>query len=283
VLGAALLAVSPAAGAPEAPKANSAADPAQITYRCVQSFDAGQKLRATSRLLAARAEFRECAQDACPELTSKPCSGWLSELELLVPTASIIVTAIDGSALPEARATLDGLAVGEVDGAPLELDPGQHRIKVEVPGFEAQERTFQIEAGTHELPLRFRFGSLAPLGAGQSGEQGTSALAVVGWTGVALAAAGVVVGAVTGGLAMSNKAQLEDDCGAGQCTQDDIDGGRVPAKVSTAGFIVGGVGALVGIICLAVDLSGDEPATESSARAELLLGPGTLTWRASFQ
>jgi hypothetical protein len=248
----------------------------------VQSFTAGQQLRAGDKLLAARAEFRECSQAACPELTRKPCAEWLEELEVLVPTVSISATKADGAVIPTVRATLDGsLGLGELDDTPLEIDPGEHRVKVEVPGFEAQERSFEIAAGTHELPLRFRFGSTAPAGPDQAGG-GTSTAAAIGWTGVALAAAGVVVGAVTGGLAMSNKAQLEDDCAAGNCTQEDIDSGAVPARVSTVSFIVAGVGALVGIIGLAVELSGDDPAAGTPSAGEMLIGPGSLAWRVRF-
>jgi hypothetical protein len=276
-----MLAGSSAAGEPAAPKVNEVADPALTTYRCVQSFTEGQKRRAKDKLLSARAEFRECSQGACPELTRKPCEEWLKELQVLVPTVSISATMADGTEISKVRATLDdSLGLGDVDATPIEIDPGPHRVKVEVLGFEAQERAFEIAAGTHELPLRFRFGS--PGATDQAGEEGTSTAAAIGWTGVAFAAAGLVVGAVTGGLAMSNKAQLEDDCAARNCTQEDIDSGAIPATVSTVSFIVAGVGALVGIIGLAVDLSADEPAGGDASAATMRIGPGSLALRVRF-
>lgn len=282
LLGAVALPGVPAAAAPKAPTSSSATDPAQITHRCVQSFTESQKLRETEKLLAARTELRRCAEPACPELTRKPCAEWLKELEVLVPTVSIDVARSDGKAIAAVRVTLDdSLTLPEPSGAPVEVDPGAHRLKVEVAGFGPQEQSFEIAAGTHELPLRFRFGPAEA--AAQTGDEARapSAAAIVGWTGVALAAAGLVAGAVSGGVAMSNKSDLDDECAAGRCTQDDIDAGSLPAHVSTASFIVAGVGALVGIICLAVDASTEEPAAGGAA-AQWLIGPGNLAWQVRF-
>jgi hypothetical protein len=278
--------------APVAPE-----DRTLIEQSCLRSFNEGQRLRASGQLLEARRELATCAQPSCPELMANPCSQWLAELRVLVPSIVVTVTNADGVAIGEGRVEIDGaFAPVSLAGRPFELDPGKHLVRVHVRGFAPEERAFELAPGTHALPLRFRFeppapsagkgGALsgkggAPPGTGP-GDDAMSTLAVTGWTAVALAAAGVVVGAVTGGLAAANKAELDEDCAAGACTDEDIDSGVVPAHVSTVSFAVAGVGALVGIVCLALDSGPDDEGATSAATSELVLGAGSLAWRGRF-
>ena len=103
------------------------------------------------------------------------------------------------------------------------------------------------------------------------------------WTiaGFATAGAGLVAGAVAGGIALARIRSLKDRCppaGAG-CSQDQIDRGRLAAHVSTAGFALFGAGAAAGIIGLVVDLQNDGGAHQD---VSALLGPTSLGLRARF-
>ena len=80
-------------------------------------------------------------------------------------------------------------------------------------------------------------------------------------------AAGVVVGAVAGGLALGKKADVEERCtevGDGfECDQeglDDADAGKTLATVSTIGFIGGAVVLGVGVWLIVSDAPKSEKA-----------------------
>jgi hypothetical protein len=263
-----------------------------IARSCLDAFNDGQRLRANGQLLAARRELSTCAADSCPELMNKPCAQWLAELRVLLPSIVVSATRADGSAVEAGRIEVDGVAARDrFGGDPIELDPGKHVVRAEIPGIAPRQAEFEIAPGTHSLPIRLRFEApprapSAPQSAAAKApaEEGPShALAAVGWTGVAFGAAGLVVGAITGGVAVSNKSRLKDDCAAGACTQDDIDRGVIPAHVSTASFVVAGAGLAVGIICLVLDAGSDDAAgADRVARSELVLGPASLSWRARF-
>ena len=77
------------------------------------------------------------------------------------------------------------------------------------------------------------------------------------WTGFGLAGAGLVLGGVAGGIALSEYQQLEDECPTLGCSQDQIDEARTIAHVGTAGFVVAGVGAAVGLVALLISDDAD--------------------------
>jgi len=65
--------------------------------------------------------------------------------------------------------------------------------------------------------------------------------------------AGLVVGAVTGLLAVGKHGDLADKCPDGKCTTDqqsDIDSYKTMGTISTIGFIVAGVGGVTGAVLL---------------------------------
>jgi len=84
-------------------------------------------------------------------------------------------------------------------------------------------------------------------------------------------------------MALSKKSSVDEECVDNRCppsTHDDIDSGRTLGNVSTIAFIVGGVGAAVGVYGL---LSGSsEPAEAETARAEPWIGLGSAGVRGRF-
>ena len=89
--------------------------------------------------------------------------------------------------------------------------------------------------------------------------------------------AGVLVGAITGGVSMSQASSLKDDCPDDLCSADkqsDIATMLALGHVATASLIVGGVGAIVGVLGLVIP--GGEDQADQAVRIQPFVGPGSL-------
>lgn len=102
------------------------------------------------------------------------------------------------------------------------------------------------------------------------------------YAGFVTAGVGLLVGGIAGGLELSKANDIKSQCDGNRCprsVEDELDGARTLATVSTIGFIVAGVGAGVGVIGLFT--SGSSPASDRPA-VGLSVGAGTLSLRGSF-
>jgi hypothetical protein len=181
------------------------------------------------------------------------------------------------------RATLDDRELSAAElGTPIDLDPGDYQVVVTAPDEKEQRRSVTLAQGANEV-LEFRFGAdEVPPG----GDDGDGASIVGPVVLIGLGVAGIVVGAVTGGLALKKKGDLDDLCPAKSCPLEaTADGkqlekdGRTLGAVSTVGFVVGGVAAAAGVTWLVFSLGDDGG---SHATIEPLVGPTQLGLRATF-
>jgi hypothetical protein len=75
------------------------------------------------------------------------CAQWLSELLPAIPSVVFDVT-LDGAAAQAARVIVDGASVDAwADGGALELDPGKHTVRFELPPFPPKEDVFVLSEG----------------------------------------------------------------------------------------------------------------------------------------
>jgi len=103
---------------------------------CATSAEQGERLRDEHKLLAARKAFLSCSQSDCPDFVKRDCAKWYEQLAQSIPT--IVVEARDAERhdVPGARLTIDGVIVREhLDGLPIEVDPGEHTLTIDAPGF----------------------------------------------------------------------------------------------------------------------------------------------------
>ena len=96
-----------------------------------------------------------------------------------------------------------------------------------------------------------------------------------GWVGIAVGGAGLAVGAIAGGIALSKKSSFGDACQDRRCpsaVSGDVDSYNSMRTVSTVGFVAGAVGMGAGLILLFTA----KPDNETTTRAGLApwLGPG---------
>lgn len=127
-------------------------DDAERRARCGASYEGGQRSRSDGRLLRARDELRTCARDCSPAF-AKQCVDWLQEVEREVPS---IVPSVEGSDRSDVRVAVDGTFVREtIDGRPIELDPGPHKIRfVTADGKSSAERDVVVKIGVRLEPVK---------------------------------------------------------------------------------------------------------------------------------
>jgi hypothetical protein len=112
--------------------------------------------------------------------------------------------------------------------------------------------------------------------------------------GFGVGAAGLLVGVITGAVTLGQASDLKDQCPDDRCTEaqrEDYDAALALSRVSTVSFVVGGLGAAVGLVALLVSGS-DEPEETDSAHARRtrapavsltpLVGPGMLGLMGQF-
>ncbi|MEZ4439079.1 MAG: hypothetical protein R3B72_08320 [Polyangiaceae bacterium] len=190
----------------------------------------------------------------------------------MIPRLEFRIT--DGGGQPiAAEVKVDGLPVA-AKGA-IELDPGTHVVQVTADGYVAGAHSLDLTPSERRV-LQVALAPLAvpppppappslpepPPPARDTASEGSSTGLALMVTGFSVAGLGLVAGAVTGALSLSAAAELEDLCDPNKNCPLAADSVRsrslTTAHVSTASFIVAGVGAVVGVVGVVVHLQ-DEP------------------------
>ncbi|MBW2455726.1 MAG: hypothetical protein JRI68_14510 [Deltaproteobacteria bacterium] len=293
-----------AASALGAPTSHAQPQPDQA--QCLSAFDQAQSLRSQGKLIAAHKQLEICASAGCPAVVTSKCFPWLEEVTAALPSVVIAAQDHTGADVVDVKVTSDGTVLVEsLDGRPIRLDPGAHKLRFERPGSPPIEQQivaregeknrrldvmFQAEAGATPPPTATATGAVpspdppppgpepAPTTPDEADSGGISPLV---WVGFGVAGVGLIVGGITGGLAMSKGSELDDQCAGEGCTQDDIDGGMVVAHVSTASFVIAGAGAAVGLVGLLIGGS-SEPEEAAGLELEPIVGPGSFGLRGRF-
>ncbi len=211
----------------------------------------------------ARTEAKALAKDLEPKIPQLTL-----ELEHAPPGVRVLVD--DAEIAPAALSS------------PLALNPGKHVVRATLAAREERAEV-ELDAG-QTRKLSMDLSKLAdPKGRKRKTEQvaatssGTSPWVYVGF---GVAGAGVLVGGVTGALALSKGSTVDEGCVDARCppsTHDDIDSGRILGNVSTVAFIVAAVGAGIGGVALLS--SGKEKA---APKVQAWVAPGSAGLRGRF-
>ncbi|MBW2524335.1 MAG: hypothetical protein JRI23_09180 [Deltaproteobacteria bacterium] len=239
------------------------------------------------KLAAAWAEYTEAAAQLAAQGDDRAeiAEQRAGQLEPRVPR--VVILASEAGVV----VTLDGRTIGRgALGTPLPLDAGQHAIRATAPGKQPYEVTVLLAAGHAKAPLRVEIPELASAAQTPRTEPepdepntGASPLLVTGGVLTGIGAAGLVVGAVFGGLAIGHKNDGEEACadpGDGrplQCSiegEDALQASEQTALVSTIAMIAGGAVLGVGITLLLVAEPTGPEAAASGSVVTLDLGVG---------
>ncbi len=209
----------------------------------------------------------------------------------LEPRLARLTIVLAPSAPRDAVVERDGIVLGAPSlGIPLPLDPGAHTIVLKSKGrpegtthvslSEGESKRIEVDAGAGAGGAASD--AIATTATADSGGgRGMSPLVFVGF---GVAAVGLGVGTITGIIALGAGSDAEKACPVpANCNQkaiDDIEAGRTMGTISTVGFIVGAVGAGVGVYGLVVGPK--STAAVPKASVGFSLSPSFVSLRGRF-
>jgi hypothetical protein len=208
------------------------------------------------------------------------------ELEPRVPSLQAKVTPADQSF----QLSVDGVKLpDEARNVPFRTNPGAHSVSVEAPGFAAEQREIVLEEG-QALTLALRLARLQPSAAtAQPAERSAPALSLRsddvldaraagqarGIVGLALGAAGLITGGVTGLVALVQTRQEQHNCPDNHCDvsrASALGTANTYANVANVSFAVGVLGFAYG----AYELLTLPSPVAADTRARVEVGVGSI-------
>lgn len=277
---------------------------------------AARSLDKLGRLVEASDRYQQVAsmkvEANASEAFKQAQSAATKEREALVPRIPNVDVSVAGPGANEVETViLDGRRVSPsllgsarpISGR-VPVDPGDHRVEAKSSGGEAYERFSISEGGTERVVLTLGPSPnklLAPPGKkgeekGAPGDASSQApperkgktQETLGWVSIGVGAAGVVLGAITGGVAAGIRGDFTDppcDDTTRTCPatlQDDIDTYNALRPVSSVGFIVGGIGLAAGTVLLVTLPRGGARYSTSGVKMSPFIGPMSAGIRGTF-
>jgi hypothetical protein len=232
-----------------------------------------------------------------------------AELAARIPSLTIVVR--DGAGRAKPTVKLDGAIVPpEQLGQPHPVNPGHHTVEAvagdangtQPPGdvqsvdvAEGEAKKVALAAPVQQSAPEAEPASSEPAAQPETPAHSSLRLSpVLTYGGFGLAGAGALLGAVTGFASLSQTTGIKSsgNCLGNTCGPQEhgaIASANTMATLSTASFIVGGVGALAGVVGLLLHGSGEHPSAtptpapaSASAHLEPWLGIGSAGVRGSF-
>ena len=260
------------------------------------------------KLVSAQELYSRAAHETLPPSAStaskkavRDAQRELEALSLRVPSVIIRVKGSDA-----ARVTLDGVEVRSAAlGVKRPVDPGKHLITASAAGLATREITVTLAEGKSEsvtLELKPRPTEAPPAvvvaltapamtppdpippETGPIPAPGSTRRAL-SFVALGLGGAGLLVGGITGGIALSEHGEIADSCAEGHCSlpqqstlQPKIDAYETMGAASTIGFIAGGALAATGVILILTTPGAKTP----RATVAPIFGPGFFGAKGSF-
>jgi hypothetical protein len=256
---------------------------------CLDASSKAQTFRDQHKLVEAQEALRVCARQQCPTVVRNDCTEWLAEVEKSLPTVVVSAKDESGADLVDVTVTVDNAPFAKkLDGSSLPIDPGPHAFHFQAADGTSLDRQVLIKQGEKDQSVAVVLQKVAPAGttAGAPPASETGAPAglatqtpegpppagvsnvtrTLGWVSGGLGIAGLVVGGVFGGLAMSAKSSSCD--ASNSCKAGSIDDIRSKALVSDVGFGVGGVLLATGVALILLS-----PSTHTDAQVGVRVLP----------
>jgi hypothetical protein len=229
--------------------------------------------------------IREGVAADAPAPWVKAVADAKAEIGPITPRLPWMTITVSGPAHP--KVTIDGAPIAEASlGVKRPADPGRHEIRAMANGYYTAKKTISLTEG-ESVKIAFELED-APPDAAPKDEEETGKVSVATvvdppWRkpvtigALALGGAGIVLGSVTGILAMTKHNQLATSCPKSSCTEKGpIDSYHTVGTISTIGFVAGGVFAGAGVVLLLVkpqSLVQQPDSDKGPARAGLTWSP----------
>lgn len=226
----------------------------------------------------------------------KKCIEVASEVDDQLPRLAVVV--IEPSS-EEVIIMIDGEDYDPSEGE-VGFNPGKYKVTAEADGYEPFKKTVKLTEGDREtLEITLKGGGDDKEDDDEEEDDDDGGIspipAYIGWS---LGAVGIAAGIGFGVAAIQTTNQVITDygCENGECpseAEDDLNIAKLNGNLSTAGFIVGGVGIAGGtILFLLSDMGGDDDDEEEDdddddegmlkIEARPLVGPGYVGVTGTF-
>jgi hypothetical protein len=222
--------------------------------RAAKSVATGQKKQAAAKKRADKleADRRSCARAR----KMQSIDGWKMYLDAFP----------EGSCRADAETQMKAIAARPAAEPAAPPTPPVATPAAAPPSVPARDKAPPVEpAPAAEIPQ-----PLAPVpAAADAPSEAPSGRSPLVYIGFGTAAAGVIVGGITGGLSFSQSKDLQGRCDNGACApelQGEIDSMSTLGTISTVSFAVAGAGAALGIVGLAMGPS-SAPAADDGGDA----------------
>jgi hypothetical protein len=209
---------------------------AEDKLACLAATEKGQNLRADHKLVEARQQFLVCARPQCPSVVQQTCGGWLADLDRSLPT--VVLTAKDGGGadLVDVTVTVDGQPlVAKLEGDAVPVDPGRHVFHFSRPDGSQLDMPMLVKEGKKNQEVAVVIPNVA------SAPGTGSTWKTVGWVLGGIGVAGVVAGAVAGGVAIADNGSAHCNATGNDCLAGPLSSAKMAAAAADVGLIAGGV------------------------------------------
>jgi hypothetical protein len=244
-------------------------------------------------LLGARDRLARSAGEVLPATAPEPwqkargdAARELSELEGRIPS---VIVALRGAPGVEPAVTVDDAPVSAAAlRAPLRLNPGPHTLRAVLPGRPPVVAAVRLAEGDAPLKVEMALGAeaevIVPPPAPVAPPPPAKGSLVPGAVVLGAGAAGLLAGAVTGGLALGAAKDAKVGCtmtatglACPRGNEPDVNRARTLQTATNALFIGGAVAAAAGVVLVIVRPGGQQPVT-----ARLVPGPGSVLFEGAF-
>jgi hypothetical protein len=230
---------------------------------CLEAASKAQNLRDAHKLVEARDQLRVCARVTCPAVVQSDCGNWLVEVEKALPTVVVAARSPAGADLIDVKVSVDGtLLVSKLDGQAVPMNAGPHTFRFEGPAGATVDEQVLVKEGDKNQPITVVLG--APVAATPPPTNpvntggGPSPWRTVGWVTGGLGAAGLVMGAAFGLVAVYDKNNAHCDATTHLCDPGTSNVVKTTALISDVGWAAGGGLLAVGAAFVLLSSGADE-------------------------
>jgi hypothetical protein len=231
---------------------------------CAVAYEKAQEARVDNRLREAKKHLAICAQSQCPAFIRADCAEWFEEVDQSVP--SVVFSAVDatGAETGDVRVLIDGALYSErLDGAPLELDPGEHTFRFEHGDEPPIEQKALIRAGERNRSIQISWFAGKPNDWGPQTEAEPGPLRPYAYVAGGVAAAALVSFGVFGIMGRQQEKSVKEKCevNLAACPLDEIDAAESKLLIADISLGVAAVSLLTGAVLFGLS----EPKEQATA------------------
>jgi hypothetical protein len=233
--------------------------------------------------------IREGVAQGAPRSWSKALEDATKEVDGITARLPWVTITVLGPTNPEV--VIDSTPVPSAAlGVKRPVNPGSHTVRASAEGFQPAEKTMNFAEGQSvsvNLELEQAPADAAPAAAATPAPEtpppSGGGRKTAGFVALGIGGAGLIAGAITGGLAISKHNQLAGQCPGSVCDNtlgSSVNSYHTLGTISTVGFIVGGVGVAAGAVLLLTAPKESAPATQ--AHWTPFVGVGSAGVRGTF-